>query len=430
MREITWRDASGEHRGAWPSASEPPAGPVGDAGDATRAAEAVRRARAGEHLLYRGDWHNARQLLAAMGRRLAAARPPLTGSLPARWRAYRRWRREDHVVLSRLLVPVEPDLGLPLRRAPDLRSALAPVFEDGPGARLPALLPLREALGAVGAAEWRRRGVPVPALGGRVHPHHGVFAPVRGEYVSLLAAELDARPAGWLAGRTAFDVGTGTGVLAVLVARRGARVTATDLSPRAVSCAAENAARFGVGDRVDALCADLFPPGRADLVVANPPWLPGEPETPLDRAVYDAPAPAGGASEDAPAGGFLERFVAGLAAHLAPGGEGWLVLSDLAEILGLRPPGEVERLAAAAGLEVAGRRAAGASHPRAADPDDPLHEARSRETVTLYRLVPASPVADARPPARASSAAGGGSASIRRTTSSTGRRGVGRSVPP
>jgi SAM-dependent methyltransferase len=429
MREITWRDGSGEHRAAWPSSSEPPAGPVGEVGDATRAADAVRRARAGEHLLYRGDWNNARQLLAAMARRLAAARPPLTGSLAARWRAHRRWRREDHAVLSRLLVPVAPDLGLPLRRAPDLRAALAPLFEDGPCGGLPALLPLREALGAVGAAEWRRRGVPVPALRGRVHPHHGVFAPVRGDYVALLAAELDARAPDALAGRTAFDLGTGTGVLAILLARHGARVTATDLSPRAVACARENAARLGVGDLVAVACADLFPPGRADLVVANPPWLPGEPETPLDRAVYDAPAGAQGGAE-APGGGFLERFVAGLGDHLAPGGEGWLVLSDLAEILGLRPAGEVERLAALAGLEVAGRRTARASHPRARDPADPLHEARARETVTLYRLRASPAPAGARPPETAIIAGGGGSGSIRRTTSSTGRRGVGRIVPP
>jgi len=409
MRAVTWRDGSGEHLAAWPSASDPPAGPVGEAGDATRAAEALRRARAGEHLLYRGDWHNARQLLAAMARRLSASRPPLTGTLPARWRAWRRWRREDHQVLSRLLVPVEPDRTVPLRRAPDLRAALAPLLEDGPEGALPALVPLREVVGAVGAAEWRRRGVPVPALGARVHPHHGVFAPVRGETAALVARALDALGPGALAGRTAFDVGTGTGVLAILLARHGARVLATDLSPRAVACARENAGRLGVAARVEVSCADLFPPGRADLVVANPPWLPGEPETPLDLAVYDAPG-----------GGFLERFVAGLPGHLAPGGEGWLVLSDLAEHLGLRPAGEVARLAAAAGLEADALATARPSHPRARDASDPLHEARTREAVTLYRLRPAG----------ASSAGGGGIGSSRRRTSSTGRRGVGRPSPP
>lgn len=425
MREITWADETGEHRAAWPSAAEPPPGPVVAAGDATRAAEALRLARTGACLLYRGDYHNARQLLASMARRLSRSRPPLTGSLPARWRALRKWRREDHEVLSRLLVPLEPGLRVALRRAPDLRAALEPLA--GGAADRPALLPLREVVGAVGAAEWRRRGVEVPALAGRIHPHHGVFAPIRGEYVSLVAAELDALPPGALRGRRAFDVGTGTGVLAVLLARHGARVDATDLSSRAVECARDNAARLGVSGSVEVLQADLFPPGAADLALCNPPWLPGEPETPLDRAVYDAP------------GGLLERFLAGLRDHLAPGGEGWLVFSDLSGLLGISPPGGVEAAIGAAGLRVAGSRSTRPAHPRAADAGDPLHEARSRETVTLYRLRDASDAgasvlgtASARPPLRAgpvSGAGGGGSGSIRRRTSPTGRRGVGRSGP-
>jgi SAM-dependent methyltransferase len=331
----------------------------------------VRQARAGGHLLYRGDYHNARQLLAAMGRRLARARPPLSGSLAARWRELRARRREDHTVLARLLVPVEPDLRVALRRAPDLAAALAPVVGDTGG--LGALLPLREVLGAVGAAEWRRRGVEVPEIGGRVHPHHGVFAPVRREYVGLVAAELGTRS---LDGRVAFDLGTGTGVLAILLARHGARVVATDVSPAAAACARENVERFGLSGRVEVIEADLFPPGRADLAVANPPWLPGEAASALDRAVYD------------PGGGFLDRFLTGLRDHLAPGGEGWLVLSDLAEVLELRAPGAVEAAAAAAGLSVSALRSARPSHPRAADAGDPLHEARARETVTLYRLRP------------------------------------------
>lgn len=425
MREITWRDEAGEHHAAWPSATEPPAGPVVAAGDMTRAADALRLARAGSHLVYRGDYHNARQLLTSMARRLGRSRPPLTGSLPARWRALRKWKREDHLLLSRLLVPVDAEARVPLRRAPDLRPALEPLLGEAAGR--PSLLPLREVVGAVGAAEWRRRGVEVPALGGRVHPLHGVFAPIRGEYVSLVAAELDALPAGSLEGRRTFDVGTGTGVLALLLARRGAGVTATDVSPRAAACARDNAARFGVADRVEVLEADLFPPGRADLVLANPPWLPGGPETPLDQAVFD------------PGGDFLERFLAGLPDHLAPGGEGWLVFSDLAELLGLQPSGAVAASIAAAGLAVVGLRTTRPGHPRAADAGDPLHEARSRETVALYRLRPAtatepsalgSGAGEARGGRVDSGASGGGSGSRRRSTSSTSRRGVGRSSPP
>jgi len=374
MREITWRDASGvEHRSAWPSEVEPPSRRPGLVGDATRADGALRRARTGEFLVYQGDYHNARQLLASMGRRLARARPRPGGDLAERWRAVRAGRNEDHTVLSRLLVPVEGDLRIPLRRAPDLRPALAHALGGAPGREL--LLPLREVLGAVGSFEWRRRGVEVPALGGRVYPLHGVFAPVRGEHVALVAAELGNFP---LAGKLAFDVGTGTGVLAVLLARSGARVVATDVSEAAVRSAEEEVARFGLGGNVEVKTMDLFPPGRADLVVTNPPWIPGDPESPLDRAVYD------------PGGSFLRRFLSELPRHLREAGEGWLVLSDLAELVGLRPPGQLAEALAEAGLRVVRTRSARPGHPRSRDPEDPVSEARSRETVTLYRLQPAS----------------------------------------
>src|SRR5574337_203490 len=232
------------------------------------------------------------------------------GGEPARlWAAERALRLEEHQILSRLVVPVAPDLSVPLPRAPDVREALREALGEPPGRA--GILPLREALGMVGASEWRRRGVLVPALGGRVHPHYGVFAPVRGEHVDLVARALQGFAA---RDRTAFDVGTGTGVLAILLARAGARVVATDAEPRAVACARDNAARFGVAERVEVVLGDLFPPGRADLVVMNPPWIPGEAHTPLERAVYD------------PGGRTLSAFLSGLADHLAPGGQGWLVM--------------------------------------------------------------------------------------------------------
>jgi SAM-dependent methyltransferase len=362
-------DCGGPPRSArWLSALAPPPGRVGAAGDGTRADAALRRMRRGESLLYAGDFRNARQLLAALGRRLAPRPDPRLPPAEA-FRRERARRREAQAVLARLLVPISPGWRLPLARAPDVARALAEAL--GPAPEEEGLLPLREVLGAVGASEWRRKGVEVPALGARVHPHYGVFAPVRGEYADLVAEALAGRD---LSGRTAFDVGTGTGVLAFLAARRGARVVATDVEPRAVACARDNAARLGLEGLVEVREADLFPEGPADLVLCNPPWIPAEPHGPLDRAVYD------------PGSTFLSRFVAGLPDHLAPGGEALLVVSDLAERLGLRPASFLSEAFAAAGLEVAGRRTAAAAHPRAADPDDPLHPARRGEVTTLHVL--------------------------------------------
>jgi SAM-dependent methyltransferase len=373
---IRWREGVTERSGRWLSTSAAPPDRIGAAGDATTASEAVGRARRGEALLYAGDWRNARQLLAAMSRRLVHA-PRGTGSgrtSPAEpeqaWRAERERRRLEREVLGRVLVPVGPRFRIALARAPDVSAALSEAL--GPDAGLPGLVPLREVLGMVGAHEWRRRGIEVAALGARVHPRFGVWAPVRQEHVELVARAAEEWP---VAGKHTLDVGTGTGVLALVLARAGADVVATDVEPAAVACARENAARLGLADRVEVREADLWPDGEADLVVSNPPWLPGEAHGPLDRAVYD------------PGGRFLERLVLELPGRLRGAGEAWIVLSDLAELLRLRPPGHVAALAERAGLRVADVREARPAHPRARDREDPLHAFRAREVTRLHRLV-------------------------------------------
>lgn len=372
MPTVTWSQAGAERSGRWLGASTPPPSRLGAADDRTTAAAALARARRGEALVYSGDFRNARQLLSAMGRRLRG-RPPSTRDPVALWQAERERRRQEHELLGRVLVPVEEGLRVPLRNAPDVAAPLAEAL--GPGREPPGLVPLRDLLGMIGAHEWRRKGVEVRALGARVHPHFGVYAPVRGEYVDLVADAVRRYP---VAGKRALDVGTGTGVLAFVLARAGARVVATDVEPGAVACARDNAERLGLAAAVEVAVADLFPAdGSFDLVVSNPPWLPGPARTTLERAVYD------------PGGAFLARFVAGLPARLAPGGEAWLVVGDLAERLGLRPAGEVEAAAARAGLRVDAVLEAAVTHPRARDADDPLHAFRAAEVTRLYRIVAA-----------------------------------------
>jgi methylase of polypeptide subunit release factors len=259
---------------------------------------------------------------------------------------------------------------------------------------------LRELLALVSAHEWSKKGVEMTALGepphNRIHPRYGVFSPVRGEYVALVAKAPLPAPADTL---LAFDIGTGTGVLSAVLARRGvARVVATDLDARALACAQANLLRLGVTVQaadapplveaevgvdvagglgqptVQLLRADLFPPGRAQLVVCNPPWLPARATSPVEHAVYDEGSR------------MLLGFLAGLADHLAPGGEGWLIMSDLAEHLGLRTRAELLDAVAAGGLQVVGRLDARPVHPKASDATDPLHRARAAEVTSLWRL--------------------------------------------
>lgn len=335
---------------------------------------AYRLACEGTALLWCGDYQGARQLLSAMARRAdRGPRRPRRRRAPAAspaeaFHQHRQAQSRRARVLGMLLVPLDGDYGVPLRRAPDVRQACAEAYGPAEG---PSVTSLRELLGLIGAHEWRTKGVVVPALGGdRIHPHYGVFSPVRGEYVDLVAeAPLPGDSS------LAYDIGTGTGVLAAVLARRGVgRVVATDQDPRALACAGENIARLGLAGRVDVVREDLFPGGRAPLVVCNPPWVPARPTSPVEYAVYD------------PDSRMLHGFLDGLAGHLAPGGEGWLILSDLAEHLGLRPREELQAAFDAAGLKVVDRLDTRPGHRRATDPDDPLHEARAAEVTSLWRL--------------------------------------------
>ncbi|MGW2937924.1 methyltransferase [Streptomyces sp. NPDC001156] len=335
--------------------------------DTVSVAQVHRVIGEGTAVLWRGDYPSARRLLAALGRRFERRSSAAGLSLAEAFRLQRDEQSRQARLLGLLLIPYESDWTIPLPRAPRVQEACTQAH--GPCAG-PGVGSLRELLGVIGAYEWRKKGVEIPALGGdRIHPHYGVFSPVRGEYVDLVAkAPLPL-------GDRAFDIGTGTGVLSAVLARRGLRrIIATDQEARAVACARDNAALLGLADRIEVRHADLFPAGRAHLIVCNPPWLPGHPRTPLDQAVYDQDSR------------MLRRFLTGLAGHLEPGGEGWLILSDLAERLGLRERTELADTIAAAGLRVLSRTATRPRHPRATDPSDVLHRARAGEVTSLWRL--------------------------------------------
>jgi methylase of polypeptide subunit release factors len=363
-RSALWRSESG-----WPA---PTRVVLGD--DELTAEKAFRLASDGTAILWTGDFHNARQLLSAMGRRLADSPRPRNDNITAAFHRSRVDALRRATVLGMLLVPLSADGTIPLRRSPDIRLAALHAWGVIDEA---SVLSLRELLGVIGAEEWRTTGVPVPALDARIHPHYGVFSPVRGEYLDLVATA-PLRPDA----ATAFDIGTGTGVLSAILASRGIRsITATDMDPRAIACARENVHALGFADAVTVVQADLFPPGRADIVACNPPWIPAIPKTASDVAVYDE------------GGRMLAGFLAGLAEHLTPHGEGWLVISDIAERLGLRSRGDLLDAIDDAGLIVIARMDTRPTHPRAAEAADPLHVARAAEVTSLWRLAASSTAA-------------------------------------
>ncbi|MEV6612809.1 HemK2/MTQ2 family protein methyltransferase [Streptomyces sp. NPDC051051] len=178
----------------------------------------------------------------------------------------------------------------------------------------------------------------------------GVYAPQ--EDTDLLVGALSEEPLS--PGADVLDVGTGSGALALEAARLGTRVTAVDVSRRAVYAARWNARRAGLPVRV--LRGNLFEPVRGrtfDLVLANPPYV---------------PAPAGGRAPRGPARAW------------DAGGDGRLVLDRICrEAPGLLRPGGVLLLV----------------HSALSDPDRTVRHLRAADlkaSVTRRRRIPFGPV--------------------------------------
>lgn len=342
------------------------------ADDSLSADTAYRLACEGTGLLWRGDFQNAKNLLQAIARRIdhkpkKAKKPAPTNDTPLEaFHKHRQQQAHRARVLNMLLIEVNADFHIPLRRAPDIKQACHEAYGDTATAFVTSL---RELLGIVGAHEWRKNGVFIPALQAKIHPYYGIFSPVRGEYLDLIAkAPLPST-------QLAFDIGTGSGVIAALLAKRGvAKIIATDLEPRALACAAENARNLGDDAHIEFLQTDLFPAGRAPLIVCNPPWLPLRPNSVIENAIYD------------PDSRMLKGFLAGLKEHLETDGEAWLIMSDLAEHLGLRSHAQLWSWIEQAGMKVAGKLDIRPQHKKTQDETDPLHQARAAEITSLWRL--------------------------------------------
>jgi 2-polyprenyl-3-methyl-5-hydroxy-6-metoxy-1,4-benzoquinol methylase len=358
------------------------------ADDTLTADIAYRLACEGNAMLYRGDFQNARQLLQALARRVdkpakkskrvdSVAKEKTRSPLDI-FNLHRLSQSQRARILGMLLIQVNADHSISLRRAPDVSQACLEAYGEQNDSYV---ISLRELLGVISAHEWRKKGVVILARDDdeiRIHPHYGVFSPIRGEYIELLLKA--PLPALLHQNSLAFDIGTGTGVLSVVLAARGVeKIIATDLNDRAVACAQENIDFLGLAPDVQVIKTHLFPDGQAGLIVCNPPWLPARPSSLLEHAVYD------------PDSQMLKGFLVGLKEHLLPGGEGWLILSDLAEHLGLRSREELLNWIDQAGLEVCGRLDTKPVHQKVFDKTDALYAARSKELTSLWRLCIKSP---------------------------------------
>ena len=345
------------------------------ADDTLPAETAHRLASEGHVLLWRGDFQNARHLLQALTRRLDKSKSKkanknnvIKSNLEV-FHQHRMAQAQRAHILNTIVIVVENDHRIDLRRAPDVHDACHEVLGEQTERYA---LPLRQLLAYVSAHEWRKKGVLIAALNSNIHPHYGVFSPIRGEYLELIKSASLPNPCA-----SAWDIGTGTGVISAVLAKRGLKtILATDTDPRALACAQENFERLGITEQVQLQQADLFPKTdtKADLIVCNPPWLPAKAAAPIERAIFDEKSQ------------MLKGFLLGVGAHLSAHGQAWLVMSDFAEHLGLRGANEIANLIEQAGLRVLKKHDIRPQHGKVFDTTDPLHLARSQEITSLWCL--------------------------------------------
>lgn len=319
----------------------------------------------GISFVWTGDFQNAKQLLQAVGRRIDKNTQRKKANLS--FHQHRQAQHHRTHTLSRLMVVIDKDYKINLRRSPNISQVIKVCLGENQG---PFVISLKELLGMIGSYEWEKNGLDIPYLEKKLFPKYGTFAPIRNEYLDLVwNAPLNKNYV------SAFDIGTGTGILSFLLLKRGLKkVTATDISHQALECAKINAKHLGFDGQIDFQLVDLFPQGRVDLIVCNPPWIPAKPTSSLELAVYDEK------------GQMLTQFLKRLPDHMAQDGEAWLIISDLAEHLGLRSKSEIPDLIKSAGLTIIETCETKPRHKKSVELSDSLSEARSKEVTKLYRM--------------------------------------------
>ena len=373
---VTWQEKNKPQIAVWQSeAMAAPPKNIVVADDTTSARDAYKLVCEGTAFLYKGDFQNAKQMLQAITRKFDIKPIKPAENLTQAFHQHRARQIQRANITNKILIELHHG-ACDLKRAPDVKDAVAgALIINAKIDKIPPkmLLSLRELLGMIGAHEWRKKGVFVDALATNIHAHYGVYSPIRGEYLELVnSANLGHA-------KTAFDIGTGTGVIAAILVTRGIKaVIATDNSARALNCAVENIEKLNLKQYITLEQANLFPGGhkKADLIVCNPPWLPAKANAPIEHAIYD------------PNSAMLKGFINGVKAHLNEGGEAWLIMSDLAVHLGLRSQEELEKWIADAGLTVIEKLDIAPKHAKSSYQSDPLYAARVKEVTSLYRLKP------------------------------------------
>jgi len=194
----------------------------------------------------------------------------------------------------------------------------------------PFLMPLRRFFRILTDMKRQREGIFIQAIGDSITVLPHVYVPSDQSVIDLLAENLilegnsDARSTDEI---RVLDMGTGTGILGFVAAKRGAtKVILTDISPSAVENARLNVQRLGLQQTTEVRGpVDLFDSVKGEIfgiIIFNPPWILGEPKTLYDEAIYDKEQQ------------IITRFLSQVNEYLSPRGRLLLIYSDISQSTG------------------------------------------------------------------------------------------------
>ena len=193
------------------------------------------------------------------------------------------------------------------------------------------ILPFTKVQGLNSAWQWYEKGVSFPVLRNKVHPYFGTYFPSRTEHLVLFD--------NWLKRyegpkKSAFDVGIGSGVLALMMMKHKFQlVFGTDTNPNAIVGLQIANHETKLSRKILLSHGSLFADfeQQSELIVFNPPWLPAKRELDrLDEAIYYKET-------------LFEDFFTAAVDRLSPDGRIVLLFSNLGQITGLSDTNPIEQ---------------------------------------------------------------------------------------